>query len=113
MRFQAPRLYYGWMVVAIGFLTMLLVMGTFFSSGVLFAAMVAEYGGRRATTSLPFSIALISYAATAWFGGRLFDRYGPQRLFPLGAVSLGVGLLISAQASAPWQLCLGWGLLVA
>jgi MFS family permease len=24
-----------------------------------------------------------------------------------------VGLLISAQASAPWQLCLGWGLLVA
>jgi MFS family permease len=113
MRCRAPRLYYGWIVVAIGFLTMLLVMGTFFSSGVLFAAMVAEYGGSRATISLPFSIALISYAATAWLGGRLFDRYGPQRLFPLGVVSLGVGLLISAQASAPWQVCLGWGLLVA
>jgi MFS family permease len=113
MRRQTPRFYYGWMVVAIGFVTMMLVMGTFFSSGILFAAITAEYGWSRAVTSLPFSIALICYATTAWLAGRLFDRYGPQRLFPLGAVCLGVGLLLSTRASTVWHLCLSWGVLVA
>ena len=113
MRLRTPRLYYGWIIVLIGFLTMMLIMGTFFSSGVLFAAILAEYGWSRATAALPFSVALIFYAITAWLAGRLFDRYGPRRLFPLGAVCLGVGLIISARASTPWHLCLSWGLLVA
>jgi MFS family permease len=106
------RLYYGWIIVALGFMTMLFVMGTFFSSGVLFAAMTAEYGWSRATTALPFSVALVCYAATAWWAGRLFDRYGPRRLFPIGVLCLGLGLIASARAQTPWQLCLTWGVLV-
>ncbi|HXH10914.1 MAG TPA: MFS transporter [Alphaproteobacteria bacterium] len=108
-----PQVYYGWIIVAIGFFTMMLIMGSFFSSGVLFAAIVGETGWSRATVSLPFSIALIVYAATAWLAGRLFDRYGPRRLFPLGALCLGLGLIVTAQVHTPWQLCLSWGLLVA
>jgi len=113
MRLRKPRLYYGWIVVAIGFLTMLLTMGIFFSSGVLFAAIIADQGWSRAAASLPFSLALITYAGTAWLAGRLFDRYGPRRLFPLGAICLGIGIIVSAQTQAPWQLSLSWGLLVA
>jgi MFS family permease len=101
------------MVVAIGFITMMLIMGIFFSSGVLFAAIIADLGWGRASASLPFSVALMFYAGTAWLAGRLFDRYGPRRLFPLGAMCLGVGLIASAHALAPWQLCLSWGVLVA
>jgi MFS family permease len=108
-----PDLYYGWTVVAIGFITMMLIMGIFFSSGVLFAAIIADLGWSRASASLPFSVALISYAGTAWLAGRLFDRYGPRRLFPLGAICLGIGLIVSAQMHKPWQLCLSWGVLVA
>lgn len=108
-----PQVYYGWIIVAIGFFTMMLIMGSFFSSGVLFAAIVGETGWSRATVSLPFSIALIVYAATAWLAGRLFDRYGPRRLFPLGALCLGLGLIVTAHVHTPWQLCLSWGLLVA
>jgi MFS family permease len=106
-------LYYGWIVVAIGFITMMLTMGIFFSSGVLFAAIIADLGWSRAAASLPFSVALMSYAASAWLAGRLFDHYGPRRLFPVGAICLGVGLIVSAQTQAPWQLCLSWGVLVA
>jgi MFS family permease len=113
MRLRKPPLYYGWTVVAIGFITMMLTMGIFFSSGVLFAAIIADVGWSRASASLPFSVALISYAGTAWLAGRLFDHYGPRRLFPLGAICLGVGLIVSAQMQAPWQLCLSWGVLVA
>jgi MFS family permease len=106
------RFYYGWVIVATGFWTMLLVQGTFSSSGVLLAALSQEYGWSRATTSLPFSVALVGYAATAWLAGRLFDLYGPRRLFPLGALGLGVGLIACTQAATPWGLCLTWGLVV-
>jgi MFS family permease len=113
MRVQKLPLYYGWIVVVIGFITMMLTMGIFFSSGVLFAAIIADLGWSRASASLPFSVALISYAGTAWLAGRMFDRYGPRWLFPLGAICLGIGLIISAQTHTPWQLCLSWGVLVA
>jgi MFS family permease len=113
LRVRKPPLYYGWIVVAIGFITMMLTMGIYFSSGVLFAAIIADLGWSRASASLPFSVALISYAGTAWLAGRLFDRYGPRRLFPLGAICLGIGLIASAQTYTPWQLCMSWGVLVA
>src|SRR5713101_3655934 len=106
------RFYYGWVIVASGFCTMLLVQGSFASSGVLFAALTKEYGWSRATLSLPFSVALVGYAALTWLSGRLFDRYGPRRLFPFGALCLGLGLITSAQARTPWHLCLTWGVLV-
>jgi MFS family permease len=106
------RVYYGWVIVAIGFGTMLLVQGSFASSGVLFVALTQEYGWSRAITSLPFSVALVGYASLTWLSGRLFDRYGPRRLFPLGALCLGLGLILSAQARTPWHLCLTWGVLV-
>ena len=108
----ARRLYYGWVIVAVGFCTMLLVQGSFASSGVLFAALTREYSWGRATISLPFSVGLVGYAALTWFSGRLFDRYGPRRLFPVGVLCLGLGLITSAQARTPWHLCLTWGVLV-
>lgn len=113
MHWLTRRVYYGWIVVAIGCLTMMLVMGVFFSSGVLFAALVDDFGWSRGTTSLPFSAALICYATTAWLAGLLFDRFGPRRLFAVGVVCLGMGLMGCALSQTPWHLCLSWGLLVA
>ena len=110
---RASRFYYGWIIVAIASFTMMVIIGIFFTSGVLFAAVVSEFGWSRTTASLPFSIGLISYAATAWLAGRLFDAYGPRWLFPLGALCMGGGLIASAQATTVWHLCLGWGLLAA
>jgi MFS family permease len=57
-------------------------------------------------------VALVGYASLTWLSGRLFDRYGPRRLFPIGALSLGPGLILSAQARTPWHLYLTWGMLV-
>ncbi len=107
---RTPRFYYGWIIVAIASFTMMIISGLFYTAGVLFAAIVSEFGWSRTTASLPFSIGLISYAATAWLAGRLFDAYGPRWLFPLGALFMGGGLVVAAQATTMWHLCVGWGL---
>ena len=44
MSMPGKRLYYGWVIMVVGFCTMLLVQGSFASSGVLFAALTKEYG---------------------------------------------------------------------
>src|SRR4029434_4132921 len=112
MATSEKRFYYGAVIVAIGACVVRLVRGCVGSSGVLFAALTQEYGWSRATISLPFSMALIGYASLTWLSGRLFDYYGPRRMFPLGALSLGLGLILSAQARTPWHLYLTWGVLV-
>jgi hypothetical protein len=53
------RVYYDWVMVAIGCGTMLPVQGSFASSGVLFVALTQKYGWGHAIISLPFSVALV------------------------------------------------------
>jgi hypothetical protein len=54
----AKRVCYGWVIVAIGCGTMLLVQDSFASSADLSAALTQEFGWSRATISLPFSVVL-------------------------------------------------------
>ena len=50
-----PRIFYGWVIVLVSFLTMLLVMGTRLSFGVFYSSMLAEMGWSRAATAGIFS----------------------------------------------------------
>ena len=54
MTTPGKRVYYGWVIVAIGFGTMLLVQGSFASSADLFAALTQEYGGAALPPRSPF-----------------------------------------------------------
>ena len=87
-----PRIFYGWVIVLVSFLTMLLVMGTRFSFGVFYSSMLAEMGWSRAATAGIFSVSMLVYAAVASGVGAAFDWWGPRRVFPVAAVLLGVGL---------------------
>src|SRR5262249_531610 len=92
-RVQAPvrrGIFYGWGDGLVGFLNMLLVMGTRFSFGVFYSSMLAEMGWSRAATAGIFSVSMLVYAAVALGVGAAFDRWGPRRMFPVAAVLLGV-----------------------
>ena len=56
------RMFYGWVIVLVSFLTMLLVMGTRFSFGVFYSSMLAELGSGRAATAGIFSVSMLVYA---------------------------------------------------
>jgi Na+/melibiose symporter-like transporter len=95
MTTPAQRIYYGWVIVAIGCGTMLFVQGSFASSGVLFAALTQEYGWSRATTSLPFSVALVGFVPhlaqmSLWF----HQRRGLASGLVLSGASMGTLILV-------------------
>src|SRR5947209_12886948 len=73
-------IFYGWAIVLVSFLTMVLVVGTRFSFGVFYGSMLAEMGWRRAATAGIFCVSMLVYAGVALGVGAAFDWWGSRRM---------------------------------
>jgi len=71
------------------------------------------YGWSSTQASLPYVTAIVCLAGTMVPAGLLQDRFGPRRGATLGAVLVGLGLVISSWASPArvWPAVLGFGFL--
>ncbi|MFC1869553.1 MFS transporter, partial [Thermodesulfobacteriota bacterium] len=105
------RFYYGWVIIAVSFLTIFLSLGTRVSFGVFYVAILGEFGWGRAETAGAFSLALVCHAIFAPVTGTFIDRIGPRRLFPLGAILLFLGLLAASRINNIWHLYLIFGVM--
>lgn len=110
---QQPRLFYGWVIVAVSFVTLFLVIGTRFSLGVFYVAMLEDYQWSRAETAGAFSLMLVVHAVFSLAVGVLFDRFGPRVLFPLGGLLIGLGFAACSQIRSIWQLYVFLGVVAA
>ena len=107
------RFYYGWVIVAVSYLTLFMALGIRYSYGVFFVAIVREYGWSRGATAGAFSVAMITHALFAPVTGTLIDRYGPRKFFPLGAILLTLGLVAASRISSLWHLYAFFGVIIA
>src|SRR5258705_948412 len=98
---RAP--FYGWIVVAGGFIVLFIAYGTQYAFGVFFGALLGEFGWSRASLAGVFSLYTVAYSACALAAGRLTDRWGPRTVIALGGGFLGLGLICMSQTTALWQ----------
>lgn len=110
---RQPRLFYGWIIVAISFVTLFLVSGTRFSLGVFYVAILEDHQWSRATTAGAFSLMLVVHATFSLAVGALFDRFGPRLLFPMGGLVIAIGFAACSQIRTIWQLYLFLGIITA
>jgi MFS family permease len=94
------------------FVTLFVSLGFRFAFGTFYSAMLDETGWLRAETAGVVSASMIVYAATATLSGYLFDRLGARVVFPLGALSMGAGLMLCSASETLAGLTLAYGLLV-
>ena len=106
------RVFYGWIIVLVSFLTLVLVMGTRFTFGVFYIRILAETGWSRAATAGIFSVSMLVYAISALGVGAAFDRLGPRRMFPVAALLLGAGYVLCSRITTLWQFYLYYGVIV-
>ena len=106
---STSRFYYGWVIVAVSFITMSLVspVGTMFT--LFYQAFETQFHWRHASISGIFGL----NGAISPLVGWLLDRYGPRRIMPIGALILGAGLVLSSQVSTLWQLYVAFGVVAA
>jgi len=110
--YQRPLLFYGWIVVAISFVTLALIYGARYCFSVFYVAILNEFNWPRGSTSSILSINLLVYAFFAPFAGILMDRYGPRKVFPFGGALVGLGLIACSSANTLWEFFIYFGLIV-
>jgi MFS family permease len=107
-----PPLFYGWVVVAVAFVTMGIGVNARTAFSLLFPPILDEFGWERGVTAAAFSIGFLVGALCTPLIGALMDRRGPRLVLPLGVILVAAGLALSPLSSAPWHLYLTQGLLV-
>jgi sugar phosphate permease len=105
------RFYYGWVVVWVMFLALLVSAGVRAAPTVLINPLETELGWSRAIISAAVSVGLLLYGLSGPGAGWLMDRFGPKPLAVVGVAIIGGSTLAGATVTELWQLNLYWGVL--
>ena len=106
------KYFYGYNIVAAGFVIQGVCIGAMFTYGVFFREFQAEFGWSRAMISGAASAAFLIMGAVGILAGRLTDRIGPKIIIVVSGISFGMGYLLMSRMQALWQLYLLYGLMV-
>lgn len=106
------RVHYGWIIVAVTFLTMLGAAGIRSTPGVLMLPLEQEFGWDRATLSLAVSINLVLFGLCGPFAAAVMERVGMRATMAGALLLLASAVGLTTWMSAPWHLLLLWGVLV-
>lgn len=105
-------IYYGWVVVAVTFVTIGLGVNARTAFSLLFPPILTEFGWSRGVTAGAFSFGFVVSAFFSPLMGRLMDKAGPRAVMELGTVLMAAGLLLAPVTTQPWHLYVSIGALV-
>ena len=111
-RFSRLPFFYGWVVVAVSFVTLAFGVNARTSFSLLFPPLLDELGWERGVTAAAFSIGFLASTIYAPFSGMLMDRFGPRVVLSLGVILVSLGMASAPFIQAPWHLYLTLGVLV-
>jgi MFS family permease len=104
--------YYGWVIVAVAFVTMALGVTARTAFSLLMPPLIDEFGWDRGLAAGAFSFGFLVSAALSPIVGRVLDVRGPRIVILSGVALLTAGLLLAPSIERPWQLYLTLGVLV-
>src|SRR5215467_6090707 len=104
--------FYGWVVVALSFLTNLTAAGIRSAPSVLIHPLEAEFGWSRTAVASAASLNLLFYGLAAPVGGWLIDRVGPRRVIFGSPAVIAAGVTASIFVRELWQLVFLWGIIL-
>src|SRR3712207_6507469 len=110
---SAPRLasalarrgvHYGWLVVGVTFLTLLVASALRAMPGVLILPFESEFGWDRAAITVAVSINLLLFGLSGPIIGRIMDRSGPRLVVIASVALMALGALGTTVMTQVWQL---------
>jgi MFS family permease len=104
--------FYGWVIVAVTFVTMAIGVNARTSFSLFFPQIIDEFGWEHGLTAGAFSFGFLVSAVMSPLLGRLMDRAGPRAVMELGVGLTAGGLLLAPLTTQPWHLYLTIGVLV-
>ena len=108
---KRPIIFYGWIVVAVAFITLGVTFGVWYSFSVFFLAITEEFGWSKAAGSSIFSVFVMSQSFMGIVAGHLQDRFGPRMVMPFGSVVLALSLWLTSNVESLWGFQITYGLM--
>jgi MFS family permease len=106
------NIHYGWVVVAVTFLTMLVTAGAVGAPGVLIQPLEREFGWATSEISAALAIRLVLFGLMGPFAAAFMNRFGVRKVALAALLLIASGLLLSLGMTQVWQLVLLWGVVV-
>ncbi len=105
-----PRLYYGWIIVGLGFVTLAFQVVYRFSFAIFSVPFVQEFGWSRGLLGSAFSLALFVYAVSSPYVGSLLERKGPRAIMPWGCFLVAAASLAGFFINSIWHIFFLFGI---
>ncbi len=105
-------IHYGWVVVAVTFVTLLTTAGAMGLPGALILSLNKEYGWGTAEISSALALRLALFGLMGPFSAALIERYGVRNIVLSAVLLITTGLLGALAMTKLWHLLLLWGLVV-
>ncbi len=101
-----------WLLLGAAFATFSIGAGFMHAYTVFLVTFIDAFGWTRAEVSLAYAMSQFVNGASSPLVGLLVDRLGTRRLILIGGCVLTIGLLISSQVQALWQVVLVYGVVM-
>ncbi len=103
------RVFYGWMMVAVAFLSSLATAGAVGLPGAFILPLSKEFGWDTAQISGALAIRMMLFGLMAPFAAVMIERYGMRRIMLTSLGLILTSMMISQFMTQLWQLIFVWG----
>ncbi|MBN2239754.1 MAG: MFS transporter [Dehalococcoidales bacterium] len=107
------KFFYGYVIVALGFLINTVLMGTLYTYSVFFEPLTEEFGWTRAATSGAFSLYMFLHGFLYIVTGKLNDKLGPRIIMSCCGLFIGAGYILMSLTSQIWHIYIFYGVIIA
>ena len=104
-------LFYGWYIVGLAVVSMMLVYGIRNAFPIFFVPILDEFDWYRGSTAIMLSLNILVYGFTAPAAGRLVDRWKPRQIATIGIIVLALATAGCSFARELWHFYLLFGVL--
>ncbi|MGG1516910.1 MFS transporter [Paenibacillus oryzisoli] len=108
---RVSRLYYGWKIVLIVFLTLIVSAAISSFPSVLMQSLEREFGWQREAISGVISVRILLYGLMGPFSAAMLAKFGVRRMMICAIIVMLFSLGLTPLIHSVWQLMLLWGVL--
>lgn len=87
-------------LIVLGTIIMQMGLGTIYTWSLFNAPLVTKFGWELSSVSITFSITSFALAFATLFAGKIQEKMGLRKLTAVSGILLGIGLMLSSQASS-------------
>ncbi|HEY4317507.1 MAG TPA: MFS transporter [Herbaspirillum sp.] len=106
------RIHYGWVIVALTFLTMLTSSAALGLPGVLIQPLNKEFGWNTEQISSVLALRFALYGLLGPFSAILIERHGMRKIMCTALMLIAASMALVTLANQLWQLFILWGLIL-